>query len=315
MKRLIPALLLLTLLLGACSSGSSSAPADATQPPAATDPATAPATAPAAAEPGSTEQATATREAVLSDVENDVTARASAEGEFIAATNGMSITSGGALQTGENGRVRLDLNPEGTIVRVGPNSSFTLPELTETEGKPKTTISLLFGKIFVLLKGGSLDVETPSGVASVRGSLLSVEYDEEKQRITASCLEGDCTVTDEEGNEVDLPEGQETFIEEGGDIYPPFEMDRTEVEEWVEFNPEIDQFMPAPPNPEDYPDIPPEYFDAPPPDGFPPEWFSNPDQFPTFEGEPTLPPVDATLLPEATLPPDGSGPTPPPTSP
>src|SRR5688500_16108114 len=104
MKRLIPVLLVLTLLLGACSASSS--PTDAVSTPAA------------AVEPTTTGQAEASREAVLSDIENNVSARASSDDELGPASNGMSISSSGSVETGQDGRVKVSLLPDGTIVRV-----------------------------------------------------------------------------------------------------------------------------------------------------------------------------------------------------
>jgi hypothetical protein len=182
--------------------------------------------------------------------------RATADGEFAPATSGFVIQQGGALQTGENGRARLDLTPDGTILRVAPNSAFTLPQISEEEGKPKTTLNLFFGKIFVLLNGGSLDVQTPSGVASVRGSLLSVSYDPQTNRYQAACLEGHCSLQNENGEEVELEEGESAYVDENGQVIPMNGIDRDEVQEWIEQVPEISNFMETPPNPEDYPQIP-----------------------------------------------------------
>ncbi len=244
MKRLIPALLLLTFLLGACSTSSS---------PTETLPTTESATE-TATEPISTGQAEAAREAVLSDVENNVSARASSNDELSPASNGMSISSSGSVETGDDGRVKINLLPDGTIVRVGPNSSFAIPVLTMENGEPKTKLQLLYGKVFVLLNGGSLDVETPSGVASVRGSLLSVEYDAEKGRIEATCLEGHCALEDEEGDEVELTEGESSYIEGEEDPSDPEMIDREDIEDWLDENPDLSDYLDELPEPEEFPE-------------------------------------------------------------
>jgi hypothetical protein len=237
MKRLLPALVLLTLLLGACSGGGATTqavtPADASSP---------------------TVQAGPAREAVISEVENTVSARAGAEGELVPATNGMSISAGGSVETGDGGRAKVELRPDGTVLRVGPNSSFTIPVLTEENGQPKTKLELAFGKVFVLLQGGTLDVETPSGVASVQGSLLSVEYDQEKGRIEATCLEGHCALEDEDGDEVELTEGESSYIEGDEDPSDPEMIDREDIEDWLEENPDLSEYLDEMPDPEDYPE-------------------------------------------------------------
>jgi hypothetical protein len=74
----------------------------------------------------------------------------------------------------DDGRVRLDLS-SGTIIRVAPSSLFTLTSNNEGDGGLLTKIKMEVGKIFIILNGGRADVETPSGVASVRGSYMKVK--------------------------------------------------------------------------------------------------------------------------------------------
>ncbi|MEN9563232.1 MAG: FecR protein, partial [Chloroflexota bacterium] len=171
------------------------------------------------------------------------------------AESGFVIQTGGALQTGADGRARLDLKPEGTIVRVAPNSAFTLPQITEENGEPKTTLSLLFGKIFVLLNGGSLDVETPSGVASVRGSLLSVSVDPASNRLQAVCLEGHCALTNGNGDSQELEEGQSAYVDENGELFELDEIDQDEIQDWIDEAPELGEFLEELPDPENFPEI------------------------------------------------------------
>jgi hypothetical protein len=244
MKKIISSLLFLTLLLSACS------PADSTPETVVTE---SPSVESTAVE--NNDQLETNREAVLSEIENDVSAQIKSTAEFSSANVGLVIPVGGTIQTGDDSRAKLSLNPEGTIVRVGPNSSFTLSQITEENGEPKTTLQLLFGKVFVLLNGGSLDVETPSGVASVRGSLLSVQYDPDTNRVRASCLEGECALENEEGEEVEMTEGESVFIDEEGDLSELNEIDQDEIEDWLDENPDLDEFMDELPDPEDYPDF------------------------------------------------------------
>jgi hypothetical protein len=244
MKRINSVFLVLAFLLGACTTPN---------PTSDTIQATESSPADSSSDSGST---TSAREAVLSEIENTVSFRKTSADELATAQQGASILEGGSVETGADGRVRVDLMPEGTIVRVGPNSAFSFPKLTEENGEPKTTIELLFGKVFVLLNGGSLSVETPSGVASVRGSLLSVEYNPETKRISAACMEGDCTLQGEEGEEIEIPEGEESFVEDDELPMDPYPMDQDEVMDWLDENPDLELFMPELPDPEDYPDLP-----------------------------------------------------------
>lgn len=247
MKPILSALLLLTLWLGACTASSANTPS------LATDPAV---NAPAESTPaGSNDQASAEREAVVSEVENQVVVKTTADGEFVPAEKGIVLPQGGVLQTGEAGRARLDLNPEGTIIRVAPNSSFTFPKITTVDDAPKTNIELFFGKIFILLNGGSVDVETPSGVASVRGSLLSVSFNPAAQRIQATCLEGHCGLVNEQGEGVDLVEGESAYIDEDGSINELDGIDQDEIQAWLDEVPELNEFLSELPDPQEYPEF------------------------------------------------------------
>ncbi len=254
MKLSIHSLLLLTILLGACASNPSPTQSESTQLESNT--------AEPAAQPNPTESIQATtapnadRNAVIAETEGDVLVRAVSESEFEPASNGFVIQQSGGLQTGSDGRVRLDLMPEKTIVRIAPNSAFVLNEVSQNEeGAPKSSLALFFGKIFILLNGGSLEVETPSGVASVKGSVMSVSYNPETDQFQASCLEGHCTLENEDGQEVDIPEGESGYIDDSGEINQFDGIDQGEITEWVEEVPEIEEFLGEAPDPNEYEDL------------------------------------------------------------
>ncbi|MBL0348396.1 FecR family protein [Candidatus Villigracilis affinis] len=253
MKKLTVILVLLTLLLGACAPAVSpvEAPVATEEPSSQVGPAV---DIPAEVEPIPTATTAPEREATISDVQNEVMARMLSTNDFAPAMVGTNILPTGGVETGAEGRARLDLLPEGTIVRVGPNSSFTVPQLVEENGQPKTVIELLFGKVYILLNGGSLEVETPSGVASVRGSLMRVEYDPETKKLKASCLEGHCSLKDGNGNEVELVEGEYTYIEGNFPPIEPLLIDSSEIQEWLDEIPELPDFLDEVPDPSDYPD-------------------------------------------------------------
>ena len=253
MKKLAITFLLLTILLGACSPKGTATQAPVSQEPAQTEPPVV-AIEPTATKPAPTNTAAPSREATISEITNEVMARILSTKDFAPASVGTNILPTGGVETGVDGHARLDLLPEGTIVRVGPNSSFSVPQIVEENGQPKTVIELLFGKIYILLNGGTLDVETPSGVASVRGSLMRVEYDTEKKMLKASCLEGHCSLKNENGDEVDLVAGQATYIEGNFPPVEPILIDSSEIQEWLAEIPELGDFMDQLPNPSDYPD-------------------------------------------------------------
>src|SRR5688572_24402991 len=100
MKKIITTLLFLTLLLSACSSNSTP-----TETFLATEES---ATAESTASENSS-QTQSGREAVLSEIENDVSAQTESSSEFLSASVGMVIPVGGTIRTGDDSRVKVDL--------------------------------------------------------------------------------------------------------------------------------------------------------------------------------------------------------------
>lgn len=297
MKKGLIVFLLISLLIGGCS-GATEAPAHpASAKPSDTASPAAPSLTEESPSPAATSApASGSRKAILSEVQKSVFFRAAPNSQPQPASVGMEILPQGGIDTGEDGRARLDLQPEGTIVRVGPNSSFTLTELSESEGKPKTLLELFFGKAYILLNGGSLKVQTPGGAAAVQGSVMSVTYHPDTKAVKVVCLEGHCVVEDKEGNQVELKGGEMSFIFEDEGLTDPMTIDNREIWDWLNEIPEMPDFFEELPNPEDFPDP---YFD----------WQY---EMPTFEPgatfDPNMAPGPAiTDDPNSGQPPDGSG--------
>ncbi len=197
------------------------------------------------------------RQAVFIKIENDIRARLPTQSAFTPAHLGQVLPVKGEARSGEASKARLDLQPEGTIVRLGPNSHFTLEDLTTDAAYPLTRIRLFLGKLWITLSSGTLDVETPYGTAGVRGSMMSVSFDEETLRVT--CLEGHCTLSNQAGS-VELTAGQAAAIESADQPPgPPLPMTEADFQDWAANSPESLETMPPPPSgqPESQPSPPP----------------------------------------------------------
>jgi hypothetical protein len=131
--------------------------------------------------------------AVLSEIEGEVIAKQSGEDSFYEVANGFVLNSLGQVSTGYEARVRLDIS-DGSIVRLGANAVFTLDYGKKTAEGTTTKLELNLGQIWVILKGGSIDIDTESGVASIRGSYggLSVSPTGE---VYFTCFEGDMHIS------------------------------------------------------------------------------------------------------------------------
>ncbi len=163
------------------------------------------------------------RAASITGLLNAVQSRGTAAEDWAAATLGQMLPGGGEVQTLEDGEARVDISPD-TIVRLAPSTHFVVADLRGSDERPDTQLELIVGELWVILNsalnGGSFDVETPVGVATVRGSYLSVDYDLVSDSLIISCLEGLCSVRNPLGV-ADLIAEQETLIRRGLPPEPP----------------------------------------------------------------------------------------------
>jgi hypothetical protein len=174
--------------------------------------------------------------AVVGEAQGQVDLREPGATDFVDAEIGDPLVINGQLRTGDDSRSRVDF-VDGTIVRVGPRTTFTLTEITDAEGGIIKRLQMEFGKVWVILNGGALNVDTPAGVASVRGSYLAIRYNEETGEFWITCLEGTCSMQTDAG-EVTLGAGQSASVM-GADESPDGEMmDAEDFQDWLDNNPE-----------------------------------------------------------------------------
>ena len=113
-------------------------------------------------------------EAVVVDVINDVDAHAEPEGDWEAAQADMTIYQGGEVWAQESSTARVGIEEVDALLRVAPNTIFTL----ERPDEDLLHLSLDEGQMWVnvegLDEGQVLEVETPTAIASVRGTQFGV---------------------------------------------------------------------------------------------------------------------------------------------
>jgi hypothetical protein len=175
--------------------------------------------------------------AAFSEVHGSVQAKQPGGSGFASATDGLVLQVGGQVQTGADGRARLDLS-SGTLLRLAPSTLFTLTDNQSADGSLRTRLQLFAGKIWIILKGGVLDVEVPAGLAAVRGSYMSVEIlPDGSARVT--CLEGSCSLGNDSGM-VNLTNGQAAIVRNAGTPPEPGTMTDEDVQAWLDSNPEAE---------------------------------------------------------------------------
>ena len=186
----------------------------------------------------------------LSELSGTVNGKKSDETEFHAIAAGDILQVKDQVQTGLDGRARIDLS-SGTIIRVVPSSLFTLTSNEPADGGLATKLKLELGRIFIILNGGTLEVETPSGVASVRGSYMMVEVDPVTHDVIVTCLEGNCSA-----GGINFSDGQKVIFHydpDTGQYRPPLleDMNDEDFQKWLDENPEarqiVDQMLAARP--------------------------------------------------------------------
>jgi len=174
--------------------------------------------------------------AKLSEIAGPVEVRDSQDVSFTKATPGYELELLGQTQTQTGGKVRLDFST-GTLVRLGPNTLFTLQAAQDKAQGLGVRLQMTLGKLWVILKGGSLQVETPSGVAAVQGSYLSVWYDPVTGQLRITCLEGHCSL-ENEGGFVEITGGQTATTHGPNDPPKVGVMTDQDYQDWLGNSPE-----------------------------------------------------------------------------
>src|SRR5258708_2641872 len=230
-----PHWILLTILLAAMAANACRfGPAGLSNPPASTFSPVTSTPAASATLPG--------RTAVLEDIVGTVLSGPAGSGKDVPATNGQVLSEGAQVGTGKDSKARINLN-DGTILRLRPDTLVTLDRLAGDLSNPFTRLLLAVGKVFVILKSGQLEVQSPVGVAAVTGSFLSVEYQGDTNTVVVTCLEGSCTLRNDQTG-VTLTTGQAASLV--GSAGPVLRwMTTGEIQAWLDDNPEAQAVAPA----------------------------------------------------------------------
>lgn len=181
------------------------------------------------------------RSAIVGEFSGTVNGRASAAEALAPVTIGFQLKVTGEVQTGEASKARLDFSDQ-SILRLAANSSFVLQEVSAAEnGGVFTQLELAFGKVWASLTGGALEVKTPVGVASVRGSFAVIQFvpgdpaNPDDDLMVIDCLEGSCTagnaiVVEQAGNLERLVVGRTATLRQ--------QLTQADVEAFLRENPE-----------------------------------------------------------------------------
>jgi len=185
--------------------------------------------------------------AQLSEIVGVVEANNGQQKPYNPVNNGFRLQSNMDLQTEVESRVRLDLSI-GSIVRLGPSTTFSLGQqalATQEAGAQGllSNIELQAGTLWIILQGRQVNVNTPAGLASVRGTYMSVSVDPVAHTITVTCLEGECGYTNAAGD-VDMISGQK-IVSSDLNVLPTLQtMDQSDLQTWLANSPESAAIVP-----------------------------------------------------------------------
>ena len=177
------------------------------------------------------------------EVVGRVEAQSSLDSAPIAAVEGMVLEAGGRVSTGSDGRARVDLS-SGTILRLAENTVFEMEDLAVTDSGPLTRIKIGAGEFWVILTGGSLEADTPSGTASVRGSYLGIQVEQQSGDAFVTCLEGNCAMKTQAGT-VEMIAGDTASVSDLSILPERGYMTEEMILYWIQNNPEATRIVPA----------------------------------------------------------------------
>ncbi len=184
------------------------------------------------------------RTAVLNDIVGNVLSGPAGGGKDLPVSNGQNLSEGSQVQTGKDSKAKINLS-DGTILRLRPDTLVTLDRLAGDPNNPFTRLLLALGKVFVILKSGQLELQSPAGVATVTGSFMSVEYQAGTQTVLVTCLEGNCTLRNDQGGTA-LTTGQAASLASAAGASPVLRwMTTDEIQAWLADNPEAQAVAPA----------------------------------------------------------------------
>ena len=160
---------------------------------------------------------------------------------------GAGASDGRRRPNGRHGAATLELS-EGSIIRVDRATSFELRDLSGDAGSPSTTLGLDLGRVLVfaaqVLGVTGFDVQTPAGVASVRGSYFSVAYDPATASIIVTCLESSDNCTFTAGpNTVTLHNGQSLIVDQQNFVLRVVDVSYEELQEFLALFPEAAEVL------------------------------------------------------------------------
>jgi hypothetical protein len=156
------------------------------------------------------------------------------DGQELAAQKGLVLLQGAQVQTTAGAKVEIQLD-EGSVVRVGPNTRFSLSAYAYNSGSRNTGVDLQNGsmnmRVTKLTGESQFKVSTVTAVAGVRGTYFYINYDENSKEVGLAVYSGEVEVgketaknTMDPAKSVKVPAGHATTVSPDGKPSTPFKI-------------------------------------------------------------------------------------------
>jgi hypothetical protein len=156
---------------------------------------------------------------ILSIAEGNVYVMKAGTGSWTEAEEGMSLRVGDSIKTGDDSSAEITFS-EGSTVELQAGTEIEIASFAISTGTDSTTITLeqtigsvIFRVTKIVDPASRYEVETPTGVVAVRGSIMQV-YVIEDGTTWVTNLEGDIWAS-AQGVELQVPQGQQCIIRPG----------------------------------------------------------------------------------------------------
>jgi hypothetical protein len=183
--------------------------------------------------------ATAKPFATLDILQGDAEVKLEGAEAFLPARDGATLRRGDTVRTGERGRAEIEYF-DGSVTRLDVETTFGLTELVSTPQEVRVVGEHASGSTFsrvVELTGSQsrFEVETPSAVASVRGTTFFTQVEAGASELVG-VLGGEVLVTGASGPTKVLV-GEGVTVSSAGDVSAPFVLTAAHLDsDWLFYN-------------------------------------------------------------------------------
>lgn len=125
--------------------------------------------------------------ATLTDIKGDVFIKKGGGKREVKASNNMGVTQGDTIRTGKKAYAKVVFDSK-NATSLGENTTITVAKLAEKNGVSTTKVKQTSGKVWNKVSKSSYEVETPTSIMGVRGTMFLTQFD--NNRTTLRVLDG-----------------------------------------------------------------------------------------------------------------------------